>query len=319
MCSGKTLRIALGLALLCLASVAASDQRLKLRVRTHGTGAAAGLITCAQLGVTCVFETSFTTAQGWTADKTQTACGGTGFGNSSGGFFQTGVADWGGWTTTAGSCAQINTAANFGSGAGGRGYRHWRGDDHQNDDDGALYMDFKSLAAGAGRQTEWWHRFVMRYQSGFAWSGSNPQYAKDVYWTPGDTGQGEFGIQGTGWSLHSYGGGGTNITTTKTWAGLMGSATGDGLWHCIEFHAKQNTTTGPANGTGEVWVDDVLVAQNTAWDWDTSGSSADWDWWLVGENQHLPSNGGADKYTDYDDYAVSLTSRIGGCSGFPKS
>lgn len=315
MCSGKTLRIALGLALLCLASVAASDQqRLRMRVRTHGSGAAAGAITCADLGVTCVFETSFTVAQGWSSDKTQSACGGGGFTG-----FQTGVGNHGGWTTFLGSCDSVLAAANFSGGAGGRAFRHMRGDDHQNDDGGAIEMAFNGVAAGSGRQTEWWHRFVMRYQSGFAWTAGTPQYTKDVYWTAGVTGQGEFGVQGTGFSLHSYGGGGTNITTSKTWTGLMGGATGDGLWHCIEFHGKQNTTIGPANGVGEVWIDDVLVAQNTAWDWDTSGSSADWDNWIVGENQHLPSNGGVDKYTDYDDYAVSLTSRIGGCSGFPKS
>lgn len=302
----------------CVAALSLIDPQM-VNDRLTGTTPPATGITCAQLGVTCILETSFTTAQGWTAETTQTACAGTGF-NS----IQTGIGNWGGWTTAAGSCDQVVTAANNSNGAGGRGFRHWRGDAHQNDDGGAISLDWgNTFGLTTGRQTEFWVRVVMRYQSGFAWAGGTPQYTKEFYWTVGATGQGEFGIQGNGWGLHSYYNDGNvwNADSTYGWTNTMGGATGDGLWHCYEWHVKQNTQ-GPTspNGVAEIWVDNVQRVSRTDFNFDlTAASTADWDWMVMGENQHNVSNGGVDKYTDYDDLAISLTSRIGGCSGYPKS
>src|SRR5687767_9283016 len=72
-----------------------------------------------------------------------------------------GIAGSGAWTTSAGSQDQITAAANNPLGAGGKGFRHWRGDG-VNNVGGGIRIDFPPA-------TQMWFRMYIRYQAGFRW------------------------------------------------------------------------------------------------------------------------------------------------------
>jgi len=229
-----------------------------------------------------------------------------------------GISLFGGFFTTFGGPNQptgddaIIAAANNPGGGGGKGFRHWRGNaaGGQNDNGGGITIGLPSAAP------EFWFRMYMRYQLGFTWGPfgvANPGYTKDLRnlsnngWV--------FGIQGgASWGLE---GGPANQFTrnsSRSWQQTMGAMTGDGLFHCYEFHYQAGNSSHL-----EMWVDNVKVLDtvvNTPPDMTQSivvGSNQN----AVGDvNGRSTSNGGTptDWYTDYDDIAISTTGRIG-CIG----
>jgi hypothetical protein len=219
-----------------------------------------------------------------------------------------GISGHGGWSTANGSYDQITTAANNPGGGGGRGFRHWRGNGH-NSNGGGLII---SLAAPV---TEMWVRFYMRYSLGFAWSNGQPNYVKDHYWQP--TGQYViFGIYGSApdgghsWGIYSlavdrpYG---SNIS----WSASQGGSTGDGQWHCYEYHLKK---VNGVNDVFELWFDGVQYANTT----NANLGTTPWQSFILGSNQDFVASK-SDQYTDYDDLAISTSGRIGciGATAFP--
>jgi hypothetical protein len=184
------------------------------------------------------------------------------------------------------------------SGGTGLGSRHYR--DGENGVSGGIRCNLSSSV------TELWFRFYSRYESGFPWTPSgSPGYTKDIYGNQG----GDwwiYGIQNTGWgvsfsSSQNHDGGGA-----YTWQDLMGGDTGDGLWHCHEFHIKKG------NGSGEihVWIDDVLRVTETGLSIGT-GSMSDF---IILENQSTVA-GLNSWYVDCDEFKVSDSGRVGPISG----
>lgn len=212
-----------------------------------------------------------------------------------------GISGYGNWTTSNGTVDQITAAANNPAGPGGRGFRHWRGAGVNNNGGGLRIV----LPA---QQSEIWVRWYMRYQSGFAWSSAGqPNYTKDLYFnvtnsnypvfTVGFHDTSLFGVaqvQPTGRNL--YGG-------PPGWLAANGGSAGDGAWHAYETHVKMGTS----NGIAESWVDGVRTHNQTNVNW---GSSGGWEYFVVGSNQSLVASG-VDRYTDYDDFAISTSGYIG--------
>ena len=208
-----------------------------------------------------------------------------------------GIAPSGGWTAN-GFEDRIIAEANYPGGGGGKGFRHYRCDG-TNCNGGGLRI---SLPTG---YTELWGRFYMRYQLGFAWLNGQPHYTKDLYVNVGSPSGWVFGIQGSAsWGINNQS---TPIPSSKSWLSTMGGPTGDGLWHCYEWHIQH----GP-NARIEIWVDDVQVL-NTI----TSMPPGTTSYMIVGDNQNSVTGAGATPwYTDYDDFAFSTSGRIG-CTGLP--
>jgi hypothetical protein len=235
--------------------------------------------------VALFLDTSFTVAQGWTSDRTQY--------DSSGGFsnIQTGIGNFGGWTTTQGSKDLVTAAANNGLGGPGRGFRHWRGSG-RNNNGGGMSFTFSP-------RNEVWLRFYMRYAPGFTWNGGQPHYTKDIYWQVGMQPFFVFGFS-SGQLYTHVSVGSMNVTSTDTWSAINGGPTGDGQFHCYEQHLRIDT------GTMQIWRDGALVLDRTGLALGTGTLS----YFALGENQNdvLTS---VDTYTDYDDIALSSVGRIG--------
>ncbi len=86
---------------------------------------------------------------------------------------------------------------------------------------------------------------------------------------------------------------------------MMGGATGDGLFHAIEIHAKLNTSG--ANGIAEGWVDGKKMFSFNNVDY---GGGSGWTYFVISLNQANVANGGC-VYIDIDDIAISNTGYIG--------
>jgi len=215
-----------------------------------------------------------------------------------------GIAGHGGWTTGSGNVDQITAAANNPSGAGGKGFRHWRGNG-TNSAGGGIHITLPQSV------TEMWMRLYMRYQLGFAWSPSgSPLYTKDNYWGACGSGCLIFGIQGSNsWGVNYNGS--TNYPSSLSWSASQGGATGDGQWHAYEYHVKQNGSS----ATVEVWVDGVRYLRNTA----ANLGSNPWNSFSLGENQSSVAGCSNDCYTDYDDIAISTSGYIGLLGGSSSS
>jgi hypothetical protein len=226
-----------------------------------------------------------------------TGCG-AGFAN-----IQSGLGDSGAWTTANGSCDEVISAANFGGGAGGRGFRHYRGEG-TNNNGGSMQWQWSAESA-----ISWCVR--IRYSSGFHWlSDGNPHYTKDLYFnvlTPFVV----FGHQGGAWGYNVYGA--TNYPGSIDWVGLMGGANGDGVFH--EFAGVIDIP----NSTLKLWVDDALTLNETAVNFNPITSIG----WTAPSNQNHVDNdndgigvgdetGATDGYTDYDDFVVDTNVSNGG-------
>jgi len=208
-------------------------------------------------------------------------------------------------TTVAGRGWEIRSEAAHPSGTG-LGVRHYRGSGNNgqgaghNDNSGGIILVMPSA------QTELWVRCYMRFQSGFSWNGGTPEYTKDHYWGGGAEPIFLFGHQGGAWGVNYAGT--TNYPGTKTWADVMGGATGDGLWHCYEYHFRFSGATGLL----EFWIDNVAAGSYSNIDMGSSGISS----FKLGENQAtVVGSGTADYYTDYDEVVISDSARVGPLSG----
>jgi hypothetical protein len=210
-----------------------------------------------------------------------------------------GIAGAGDWTTGLGSRDQITVAANNPTGAGGKGFRHWRGNG-DNNNGGGLTISLPSPV------TEMWVRIYIRYQAGFSWSGGNPLYTKDNYWGSCGSGCVIFGIQGS----HSWGvnfNGSVNYSSSLTWAASQGGNTGDGQWHSYEYHLKQNGSA----ATIEFWFDGVKYMTRT----NANLGSTPWSSFILGSNQSAVTGCPSDCFVDYDDIAISTVGYIGPIGG----
>ena len=147
----------------------------------------------------------------------------------------------------------------------------------------------------------------MRYQLGFAWLNGQPHYTKDMYVNVGTPPAWVFGIQGgASWGIFN---GSTSISSSHSWASTMGGPTGDGQWHCYEWHIQHG-----AGARIEIWVDNVQYLNTT-----TNMPAGSTNFLALGENQNqVVGAGGTPWYTDYDDLAFSNSARIG-CLGLPVS
>jgi len=233
-----------------------------------------------------LFKTSFAPGDGWNADARQIGTGcGSGFGGK-----QPGISDNGAWKT-GGQCDEVIAAANNPSGLGGRGFRHWRGDG-QNANGGGMTITLPSASS------EVYVRVMIRYQAGFRWTNSSPGYIKDLYWGACGSGCVIMGYVDGGWSINYDNV--DNHVSSLTWKTLQGGLTGDGRFHCFEYHVRRGSP-----GRVELRVDGKLYLSKSA-----NLGTGTMSQFMLGENQSNPSNGDA-HYTDYDDLVVSGTGWVG--------
>jgi hypothetical protein len=257
---------------------------------------------------TLLFQTSFTTAQGWTTDRVQYPAG-PGFCNDSpicSNRIQPEIGNGGGWTTQNGNADSVTTAANYSGGAGGRGFRHWRGEGSGNNA-GGIQINLPSP------QSEIWFRWYMRYSTpNVQWNSL--QQTKDLYINAGG-GPGMSFTLGVhnGTNPGTFGVGVVQPKSQNLFSSPGWSVIGDGNWHALEFHVK---TTSPA--VAEYWVDGVLSQRHTTNPFDgqpLTFNNSPVSFILVGSNHCCTAAGSPDFYNDYDDFAISTTGYIGPISG----
>ncbi len=227
-----------------------------------------------------------------------------------------GLAGWGGWTTPNGSEEQITAAANFPSGGGGKGQRHWIGDGRNN-------LSGGSSVVFTSPQKELWIRWYMRYEFGFQWDPLT--HHKWIYVSPHyyvTTSEPPVVFDWEGWdtaSIWTVGGdcAGSNrcaSTPGSGWNTVMasgpldanGNRQSDGQWHAYEVHLKLNTP-GIADGVAETWIDGIRRISATGIDFIRTGG---WTYLAMAENAGYAANG-RDAYVDYDDVVISTTGYIG--------
>lgn len=199
-----------------------------------------------------------------------------------------------------GNYSECVVAGNNGDGDGGMCARFWVGDG-TNAGSGKCRITF-----AGNRQTEFWHRWYMRYESGFAWSGGEPNYDKTFYWFVGPTpGTSPFELltqySNPGFGLYTQGGAGQEFRgdTDIKWTDVFGS-TSDGLYHMFEVYFKMDTDQ--TDGIGRFWIDGDLIVDEEDVDWSGGNSEIQAGFRFVEfhNNQENPANGGP-AYVDYDD------------------
>jgi hypothetical protein len=207
-----------------------------------------------------------------------------------------------------GNCDAILTAANNSTGRGGKGFRHYVGDGFDVNG-GGIRIQLPNAPL-----IEFWFRWYERWETGFTWSGGEPQFEKDWYVDPLASGTAAHAIGKTSGgavygttmfspsSANLYGGGASD--GFGTWADINGgSSKGDGKFHCFEMHFK--TDTNGSNGLFQLWISNRLVTDQHGLNWAQHGSSD-----VETDNQNSPANGHV-SYRDYDDIAISTMGRIG--------
>lgn len=237
---------------------------------------------------TCLFQSSFTTAQGWTVDAGQLVGAATCNSDTTNfGGHQTGVNGFANSApgTTRNSCDEVTTLANYPNGAGGRGHRHARANGVN--------------AAGGGIALSWantneiWFRVMERWSAGFAWNAVH--YAKDEYWNDLTTSFALTGIYNGVFGGFEIGGN-APLGTGLSWTQVYPGGISDGHWFCKEYHFNRTT------GVVESWIDNIQYSNVTGVNFTsmTIGFGS-----LDTNNQsdvNCPTN---DCYTDFDDYAVA--------------
>ena len=192
---------------------------------------------------------------------------------------------------------QITQEANYSGGGGGRGQRHWKGDD-VNDCSGGLSLTLSQ------QTPELWMRWYMRYPEGLKWSNliSEKWFHFDL------------STQNHIWEFHYYrvgifasyaGGNDYESSVDKGWQYIMNGSTGDGRWHCYEGHIKMDTNS--SDGIAQFWVDGELLVNNKTADLGTKGG---WQQILMGSNNNKLDNG---KFVpiDFDDFKIVDSSYTG--------
>jgi hypothetical protein len=154
---------------------------------------------------------------------------------------QPGVFNHGANTDGSGRCAEVLTDSD-----GNKMFRMPRGSG-QNNNAGGIKFSFTPLSDLS-------FSYRKRWSQGFAWSGGNPNYTKDLYFIAGAN----LIIQGYQGGAEGYNvGGSQNIPSTATWSHNMGGSLGDGRWHQFDGRINQ-----PAR-TLELWIDGVKVLERT--------------------------------------------------------
>lgn len=198
---------------------------------------------------------------------------------------------------------QITSDANNPDGDGGRGMRFWKGDG-SNKSSNVAKLSF-------GYQKEFWVRWYMRYETGFAWDPY--YYDKLIYLVHDSTGMGGLSAASITklalWSNNPSTAWKADIGFQDIWGG--GTSTSDGSWHSIECYFKMDTDT--TDGAVKLWVDGVLKISETGLN--LSGGNATiqsegWSGFTFDSNQSTPANG-RHVYVDWDDMAISNIGYIG--------
>lgn len=209
-----------------------------------------------------------------------------------------------GQVTPDGNEEQITSAANYPGGGGGRGQRHWKGDNPtvSSTNSGGSRIEFSSP------HSEVWIRWYMRYEIDFEW-GTSIAYDKWLYidfgystavvplWAEFDR------VQTKG--VRSAPGNGWNTVMSAGTTDARGNKRSDGQWHLYEFHIKMDTDG--TDGVGEIWIDEVLRLSLTNINYTTGVGFKRVG---IGSNQAFPNNG-RDMAVDYDDIAIRNTGYIG--------
>lgn len=214
-----------------------------------------------------------------------------------------GLGQAGSWTATNGGVEQITSSANYASGGGGRGQRHWISNG-TNFLSGSIDVDIDNPS------TELYVRWYVRFQSGLA-LGSSSSPHKILYFTgstcTGRPGGCYFAISTVGARITM----GTNYDNGDAWGWndmMGGSNSADGQWHWFEIHVKRNS--GAGDDVAQLWVDGTLRLDrnDVSFGGDTSGFTS----------FRLPENGAfvvsptsIDMYEDIDDLAIQTTGPIG--------
>jgi len=189
----------------------------------------------------------------------------------------------------------ITTSANYSSGEGGRGQRHWM-NSGTNSNSGNLAYSFSQVS-------ELFVRWYVRFESGVD-LGSSSSPHKILYFNGTGCGHGGgcyFAISDSTIRLTNAG---NNFTNGNTWGwtDMMGGSTADGNWHWFEAHV----TTG---GVAQLYVDGTLRLDRSDVSYGSSGFS----------KFSLPSNGDFDhsgcKAEDIDEVAIQTTGPIGAFGG----
>ncbi len=218
---------------------------------------------------------------------------------------------------------QTVTAANYSGGAGERGWRRWicGGTDGSNTNtSGSMSLNFNS-------EPEIWVRYYTRFQAGsttpVTWPTGSARYAKLVYIRPFGSGS-VFDLSGTdSMSMTTQSGGGIgagasfSLCSSCGWntlnpngaSGNNGYNLGDGSWHAIEFHFKNQSGSGTYDGVFDVWIDGVQKSHTTGINWDRS-YTAGIDSLQFMINQTIVNNT-TPMYNDIDDIEISNTGYIG--------
>ena len=191
---------------------------------------------------------------------------------------------------------EISAAANMSAGGGGKGFRHAVGDGASNNGGGIVI----SWSAAS----EIWLRYYIRFPLGFAWGGETNM--KTIYFLP--PGVFYFGLHDGAIGGYIQEDGRVHKSTV-TWADMQGGSTGDGLWHCLEVHAKMNSLAALSDGVFEFWLDGTKIYSHSAVKFE-SADGQQFSSTRFGENAHDPGNGGV-VFVDFDDIAVSATGYIG--------
>jgi hypothetical protein len=203
------------------------------------------------------------------------------------------------------NCESITSAANHAAGAGGKGQRH------------PICTGSGSSGGGsvvyfATPQRELWIRWYMRYDSNFSWN----QYRGKIFYlyTNGNVELIPEWEENTGssFSFTAQGASYNNEIISRGFDDIMGSGSGDNVWHYYEIHIKADSNG--ANGIGEIWVDNLPVQSLTNINYGMSNGSVGWTRMTIGSNYNSVSAKGN---CDYDDIAISNTGRIGQISTSP--
>jgi hypothetical protein len=227
--------------------------------------------------------------------------------NSGGWVTCDGLAAGGGWTTSLGAVEQITTAANYPSGGGGRGQRHWHGNGTNNTSGSISYTI-------TNPSTELWARWHYRYQSGTAMASSGGSH-KVIYFRGagcnGNSGGCYFLFDGQTALRITVAGTNFGNGGTYGWNDLMGGVnSADGLWHCNEVHVK---VVGAGTSIAQWWIDGVLRLDQSSVNF--GGTGVGFDSFFLPENAVLTTPGGADMFEDIDDVALQTTGPIGCLAG----
>jgi hypothetical protein len=192
-----------------------------------------------------------------------------------------------------GRLEQITTAANYTSGGGGRGQRHWLGDG-KNDNSGGLLIYFSSNV------TELWVRFYLRFPDSFVYGPSDKTGYKVLYMQT-TSGQREIYLP-----LYSDGIGVCDAACSNICTGCWTTEINDGEFHSVEFHIKSETVS-DNDGIAEVWIDGERRGRITNMDYGLISEGNEITGILLGSN--LDSGGsGACEAVDYDDFAIYSSS-----------